>query len=262
MIRFIAIFILLISSSVVSSQPYHINLTSSQIADLGSLIWKNEGQLKLRNLTTWNRGENFPSLGLGHFIWYPKKEKEPFTDQFPALLTFFQKSGVALPTWLRDAKLAPWKSREQFYNEFNGPLLSELRHFLSAHLDKQVEFIVLRLETAIPLILADCDKQQKQRFSDNLQRMTSTAEGLFALLDYVNFKGEGVSEKERYQGHGWGLKQVLLTMPNDYDNTLRAFALAADEVLTRRVKNAKKDELHWLKGWRSRIYAYQYIAVK
>ena len=67
--------------------------------------------------------------------------------------------------------------------------------------------------------------------------------------------------KETYQGRGWGLKQVLLSMPKHYTNTRRAFAFAADETLTRRVKNAPRDESRWLKGWRIRVHAYPLITV-
>ncbi len=259
--RFVVLALLLTSFSAFC-QPYHINLTSQQADALGQLIWKNEGQQKLQHLTTWNRGENFPSLGLGHFIWYPNKEKGPFKEQFPALLAYFQERGIQLPIWLTKTKFAPWQSREQFYHEFNDQTLSGLRLFLSEHLDVQVKFIVLRLETAIPLILADCNEQQKSKINYHLSQLTSTTAGLFTLLDYVNFKGEGLSKNERYQGQGWGLKQVLLTMPEEYKNPLRAFGLAADEVLTRRVKNAPRDEFRWLKGWRSRVHAYQHIVVE
>ena len=261
MCRFIAVFILFFTSFSVNSQPYHIHLTDKQVEALGLLIWKNEGQQKLQHLTTWNRNENFPSLGLGHFIWYPGKEKGRFKEQFPALLNYFQIHGVPLPQWLDTSKPAPWKSREQFYKEFAGEQLSGLRIFLSEHLDLQVKFIILRLEKAIPLILAACEQEQKSRVKDNLMHLTATPEGLFTLLDYINFKGEGLSAKERYQGEGWGLKQVLLTMPEEYNNPLRAFGLAADEVLTRRVKNAPRDEFRWLKGWRVRVHAYQSLTV-
>lgn len=262
MFRLFTIFGLLLTCLSVNCQPYHITLTSQQTEALGLLIWKNEGQQKLKNLTTWNHGENFPSLGLGHFIWYPNKEKGPFKEQFPALLNFFKENRVTPPLWLTQTKLAPWKSREQFYKAFNDPQLTQLRVFLSEHLDLQVKFIILRLQKAIPLILHDCNEEQKRKINANLRALSSTAQGLFTLLDYVNFKGEGVSKKERYQGHGWGLKQVLLTMPEHYTNALRAFSLAADEVLTRRVKNAPRDEFRWLKGWRSRIYSYQTINVQ
>ena len=144
--RFVIVFALLFVSLSALSQPYQINLTNKQVDELGLLIWKNEGQQKLQHLTTWNRDETFPSLGLGHFIWYPSEGKGPFKEQFPALLQYFQENGVQPPTWLTEAKLAPWKSREQFYKEFNGEALSGLRIFLSDHIDMQVNslFYVLK----------------------------------------------------------------------------------------------------------------------
>ena len=243
------------------SQSYQIKLSTEQTYALGQLIWKNEGQQKQQHLTTWNRGEDFPSLGLGHFIWYPHQQKGPFKEQFPALLVFFQENGLQLPAWLNDIDLAPWKSREQFYSEFDGEQLSSLREFLSEHITLQTQFIMQRLETAIPEIIADCDAQQREVVTTHLSVLTATVKGMFALLDYINFKGEGLSMKERYQGQGWGLKQVLLAMPKAYDNPLRAFGLAADEILTRRVKNASRDEFRWLKGWRARVHAYQYMTI-
>jgi hypothetical protein len=259
--RFIAALILCAVSLSANSQPFHIYLTNQQIEGLGRLIWKNEGQQKLQYLTVWNRGEDFPSLGLGHFIWYPNKEKGRFQEQFPELLSYFQKHDVQLPAWLEQAKLAPWKSREQFYKEFAGKELSELRDLLGRHLNLQVNFIISRLEKALPLILGSCTLAQKSKIESHLARLTATPQGVFSLLDYINFKGEGLSENERYQGEGWGLKQVLLTMPEQYSDPLRAFGLSADEVLTRRVKNAPRDELRWLKGWRARVYSYQNITV-
>ena len=262
MLRIIFFISLLAASLHLSSQPYSINLSTQQANDLALLIWKNEGQQKVEHLTTWNKNEDFPSLGLGHFIWYPTDQKGPFQEQFPALLQYMQKNDVILPNWLIENKRAPWKSREQFYQEFEQQQLSELRTLLSEHLDLQVKFIILRLQTAIPLIIADSNAEQKILIKQHLNRLTSSPAGLFVLLDYINFKGEGLAEKERYQGQGWGLKQVLLTMPSEYDNSLRAFAFSADEVLTRRVKNAPRDESRWLKGWRVRVQSYQNVVVK
>lgn len=261
MFRLICCFALLFTSLSCISQAYTINLTPQQADKLGRLIWENEGQQKLQHLTTWNQNEDFPSLGLGHFIWYPGLEKGPFKEQFPELLQFFKKHGVVLPEWLAHSEQAPWKNRKQFYREFDQPQLTELRLLLSNYLDLQVQFIIKRLETGIPLILADSNKTEIKVIHYQLARLTMSPEGIFALLDYVNFKGEGVSSKESYQGEGWGLKQVLLTMPLEYDDPLRAFALSADEVLTRRVKNAPADESRWLKGWRVRVHGYQNIVV-
>jgi hypothetical protein len=85
-----------------------------------------------------------------------------------------------------------------------------------------------------------------------------TASSIF-LVSYV--ARYMLSGTHRYQGQGWGLKQVLLTMPGEYNDPLRAFGLAADEVLTRRVKNAPRDEFRWLKGWRIRVHNYQHLKV-
>jgi len=256
MSRFIFILTLFLTTLSVSSTTYEISLTKPQTEALGLLIWQNEGQQKLKYLTTWNRGEYFPSLGLGHFIWYSNKEKGPFKEQFPELLSYFQKNGVELPQWLSSARFAPWQSREQFYKEFEGKQLTELRQLLAENLDLQVQFIVLRLQKALPLILETCSEMLQIHIHKQLQRLTATPEGLFVLLDYINFKGEGILAKESYQGEGWGLKQVLLAMPSKYEDTLYRFALAADEVLTRRVKNGPKKEFRWLKGWRARIHGY------
>jgi len=253
-------FILLSSLNAVSA-TYSIDLNEAQTNALGELIWKNEGQQKREHLTTWNKKENFPSLGLGHFIWYPTMKKGPFKEQFPALLAFMQENGVVLPPWLRQATHAPWQSRIQFYEAFDDPQLTQLRQLLSEQLPLQTKFIIKRLEQAIPLILASCNETEKQTITLQLQRL-STPAGIFALLDYVNFKGEGLNESERYQGQGWGLKQVLLAMPLDSQSPLRSLGFAADEVLTRRVKNAPREEGQWLTGWRARVHAYQHLNIK
>jgi hypothetical protein len=261
MFRLAFLLLLSLSSFSLFSAPYTVNLTTEQAKQLGYLIWKNEGQQKIEHLTTWNRGEDFPSLGLGHFIWYPTAEKGPFKEQFPQLVQFMRENDVELPHWLTELKVAPWQSREEFYNVFNEPQLTELRLILSQQLALQVRFIVVRLEKAIPLILEKSTLAEHKIITKNLDRL-KTPEAVFTLLDYVNFKGEGVNEKERYQGEGWGLKQVLLAMPKNYDNPLRSFGLAADEILTRRVKNAPRDEFRWLKGWRLRVHAYQNLTIK
>lgn len=250
-----------LSSFALEQTPFKVDLTSEQAKQLGHIIWENEGQQRIEHLTTWNRGENFPSLGLGHFIWYPTVEKGPFKEQFPQLLTFMGENGIKLPAWLTSANVAPWQSREQFYNAFYEPQLTQLREILNDNLAIQVRFIVIRLEKAIPMILANSTEHEKAIISSHLKRL-STPEAIFTLLDYVNFKGEGINEKETYQGQGWGLKQVLLAMPEYYENPLRSFGLAADEMLTRRVKNAPRDEFRWLKGWRSRVHGYQKLNIK
>ncbi|PYK40467.1 MAG: hypothetical protein DME60_07965, partial [Verrucomicrobia bacterium] len=54
-----------------------ISLTHSEALVIGKRIWQNECNGTVAGLTSWNEGENFASLGIGHFIWYPKGQRGP-----------------------------------------------------------------------------------------------------------------------------------------------------------------------------------------
>jgi hypothetical protein len=243
------------------AQSYSVELTKQQTEKLADLIWQNEGAGKKEYLTVWNKNETFPSLGIGHFIWYPTEQKGAFKEQFPQLLAYLKDNNVKLPTWLTTAKVAPWKSKDDFYRDFDKPQLNELRNLLASTVGLQAKFIIQRLEAGIPQILNNSEPAQQKQITQQLTALTGTPEGTFVLLDYINFKGEGISPKERYKGEGWGLKQVLLTMPEKTDNVLNSFAVAADTVLTRRVANAPRDESAWLKGWRVRVHKYATLKI-
>ena len=60
----------------------------SETRRIGKKIWQNECDGTLAGLTSWNTGENFASLGIGHFIWYPKGVRGPFEESFPAFVDF------------------------------------------------------------------------------------------------------------------------------------------------------------------------------
>jgi hypothetical protein len=81
------------------------------------------------------------------------------------------------------------------------------------------------------------------------------------LIDYVNFKGEGVLETERYRGRGWGLLQALEGMPegDTAQNAPREFAASAAQVLRERVNNSPpaRNERRWLAGWLDRVATYR-----
>jgi len=252
----------LLFSFPLSAQSYSIALTSEQHTQLAELVWQNEGAGKVENLTVWNKNEAFPSLGIGHFIWYPSSEKGPYIEQFPKLITFLLDHNVKVPQWIVDAKVAPWKSRAEFYQHIESEPMLALRKLLKNTMPLQAQFITQRLESGIPAILKASNKTEQMIINQQLAKLTATPEGIFVLLDYINFKGEGISPKERYQGQGWGLKQVLLAMPTNSANPLLSFALSADEMLTRRVKNAPRNELNWLKGWRVRVYKYTQLKLK
>jgi hypothetical protein len=244
---------LLQASAKVAAEP-----AGADLDRIGRRIWQSECGGTVDGLTSWNAGENFASLGIGHFIWYPKGVDGPFEESFPKLVAWLKADGLALPKWLAEAGDCPWPDRKSFEAEHNGARQKELRVLLSGSIRAQVRFILRRLEEAVPKYRAAAGKDAK-RVEQNIAQLRQSASGNFAMIDYVNFKGEGLSPKERYHGEGWGLLQVLMLMnPVDAKSAPAAFAEASKRVLTRRVQNSppERGEKRWLPGWHNRCDAY------
>ena len=239
------------------AEPREIHVSNQQAWQIAQKIWQNEGQGKTENLVTWNRNEDFPSLGIGHFIWYPENVSHTFQESFPQLLKWIAKTR-AIPTWLNRQKTAPWRNRAEFLRQKNSGFAIQLRRFLQETQAEQAQFMVSRLEQALPKILAQAKNPfAKMALRQRFYLVAQQQNGVYALVDYVNFKGEGTNPRERYNGFGWGLAQVLEMMPEHIgDNVMPEFVKAADIVLTRRVENAPRDESRWLKGWRKRLNTY------
>jgi len=200
------------------------------------------------------------SLGIGHFIWYPAGAKDGFEESFPKFLKYAKASGERLPGWLDKipSPPCPWRSQEEFAASSQDKRLTELKKFLIRTKTLQSAFIIKSLDDALPLILKSIPKEKRDRVVTRFNRVAATSEGIYALADYVNFKGLGIISSERYQGTGWGLLQVLENMKNDERYALEAFVRSANAVLENRVKNApvNRDEKKWLPGWQSRINSY------
>ena len=246
------VFSLLLSLGAASAQS--VPLSDAQALAIGKRIWKNECAGTVNGLTSWNKGEDFASLGIGHFIWYPTAAGGPFEESFPKLVAFFGKQGIRVEKWM--VGLCPWKTRAAFVAGFDGARLRRLRALLADTVAAQARFCAQRLEQALPKMLAAAPKAERERIRANFYRVASASLGMYALIDYVNFKGEGTSPTERYAGQGWGLLQVLEEM--DGGAPLPAFARAADRVLAKRVENSPKArrEAQWLPGWRNRVATY------
>jgi hypothetical protein len=232
-------------------------LSSAQMDRVGRRIWQNECGGTVAGLTSWNGGEDFASLGIGHFIWYPQGRGGPFAESFPPLMAFLTARGIATPAWARGA--CPWPTKASFEADQNGARQQELRALLSRTVRQQTEFIMARMEAALPKMLAQSKNPAGVKLAfDGLKQ---TPEGTFCLIDYVNFKGEGTSSKERYHGEGWGLLQVLEGMPKAKTvwQMPMEFAEAARRVLSRRVANAppERNEKRWLAGWHNRCDSYK-----
>ncbi len=235
------------------------NLTASQKAAIGKKIWQNESGGTVAGLTAWNTGEEFPSLGIGHFIWYPAGFNGRFKESWPEFIAFAQANGASPPAI---AKLsdAPWNSRAVFLSKTGSPEMTGLRNWLASTVGLQTDFIISRSRAALPKILAAAPASERAKIQANYQKVSTTPQGTYALIDYVNFKGDGTSSTEKYNGQGWGLMQVLGGMGNVSSGPAAAteFAASAKRALSRRIANSppERGEARWREGWHNRCDTY------
>lgn len=255
-------FALLCILATPASDAGAIELSRAEAMRIGRKIWQNECGGTIAGLTSWNTGENFASLGIGHFIWYPKGVRGPFKESFPQFVSFAAKRGLKLPqVALNNHDGCPWNSRGEFLAAAQSPQTKELRQFLAHSIDVQTDFLVQRLQLALPEMLSGVASSQRANIQRQFDRVASTPQGCYALVDYVNFKGEGVLDTERYRGQGWGLLQVLqgMTESEPGANAAREFSDSARKVLTQRVDNSppERKESRWLPGWLQRVHTYK-----
>lgn len=236
-------------------------LSPVQKKKIGNKIWQNESGGSVTGLTTWNKGEEFPSMGIGHFIWYPRGFNGRWTESFPDFVRYAQASGRKdIPAWVLQANDCPWNSKAAFEADFNGAQLSGLRAFLASSVTLQTDFIIQKSQAALPKILKAAPAADQQRIQTNYHLVATTTNGTYSLIDYVNFKGEGINPRERYGNQGWGLLQVLSNMrpSKGGQDSARAFADSTKFTLNQRIKNspAERGEKRWKAGWDNRCETY------
>jgi hypothetical protein len=249
-----AVFLLASFTSATSA-----DLSPAQKSAIGKKIWQNECAGTLNGLTTWNAGEEFPSLGIGHFIWYPAGFNGRFNETWPQFVAFAKKQGATLPAVALE-RHSPWETKAEFQKDFNGPRLTSLRKWLAANVTLQTDFIIARSRAALPKILAAAPASERKRIEANYHKVAASPQGSYALIDYVNFKGDGTQVSERYKGRGWGLLQVLGEMKDAPAGPAAAseFAAAAKRALSRRIANSppERGEKRWEQGWHNRCSTY------
>lgn len=258
-VRFLSLFAFLLTACAAPAAPPAGNLSAGQKAAIGKKIWQNECAGSVAGLTTWNAGEEFPSIGIGHFIWYPAGFKGRFEESWPHFVAFAKQRGMELPAVAAE-RYSPWRSKAEFQKDFNGPRLTGLRKWLAANVNLQTDYIIARSHEALPKILAAAPGSEKARIEANYRKVSTTSQGTYALIDYVNFKGDGTQVSERYNGRGWGLLQVLGEMKDVPSGAPAAteFATAAKRVLSRRIANSppERGEKRWEEGWHNRCGTY------
>ncbi len=228
---------------------------SSFLRKLGEALFKNEADCKNHNLTHWGKNEEFPSLGLPHAIWYGKAPSKVYQEQFPELVRFIRKNlkptdpQISWPAILKKDPLPPatWASQAEFLEVKKISLeienvkeslqlatiqktraalykdaytLFEIRHFLSNPLviQLQAQFVIEKTFLSLHRILAASHRESPQAAQflySKIQTLLNSPEGVLAIVDYLNFKGEGLKASERTPvgKFPWGLKTVLEIMP-------------------------------------------------
>jgi hypothetical protein len=243
-------------------------LTAEVAQKVGQKVWLNESAGRRDAITSWNAGEDFASLGIGHFIWFPAGKSAPFEESFPALIEFLRKDKAHVPAWLDKTPVppCPWVSRADFRKNLNSPQMMQLRQFLLDTVAEQTQFLVARAQGAIDKILATTpDGAEREHIITQFSRVVRASWDRYPLIDYINFKGEGSNpaetalDQQTGNRQGWGLKQVLLKMSGTTDDpktVLAEFADAAQFVLQRRVQNSPANRI-WEAGWLHRVDSYR-----
>lgn len=241
------------------------SISSGEVRRIGDQIFKNESGGDVNKLVHWNIGEDFASMGIGHFTWYPANRRQSFGNTFPGMLNYLESRGVRLPQWVQQAKHrgAPWRTRAQLRRDKNNPQVQELQRMLYETRYLQAEYIMQRAQRAMPKLVTTAPPHLRPMVAGNLNAVANSRGGWYPLIDYVNFKGEGLSRHGGYKGQNWGLLQVLEEMrpANPGQPALNEFADAAMRVLQRRVQNSprKRNERRWLSGWNNRVSTYREI---
>ena len=230
---------------------------------IGERIFRNETNGDAAKLLRWNSKGNFADLGIGHLVWYPANQRGSYTETFPNFLKYVQSKNVPLPTWLanRPSEGGPWANKDAFERAKDDKQMRELAKFLEKTVGLQAAFMSEQLRRNMPAMAQTLPAQYRQAALDNFQVMEKTSGGMYPVLDYMVFQGAGTSSNERYNGHGWGLLQVLLNMERVQpgSNALAEFMRSAGDSITHRVAAAPADrhEARLLADWQTRVRTYK-----
>lgn len=208
--------------------------------------------------TYWKEGEEFPSMGIGHFIWMPDNFSGNYEESFPALLAYLERYHYTLPNFLKENIDPPWETREAFFAQIDSPEMEELRAFFKKTKLEQGCFVIENFDGILAEMM---EARGNPKIERNFLSLNKRTEGLLAMIDYVHFKGKGISPQERYQNQGWGLADVLIEMEEAGD-PLTNFVAAAKQVLRKRVALAPigRNEERWIPGWDARLRSYLKVA--
>ena len=91
-----------------------MKLSKEQLLAVAERIFQNETGGVRNNLVDWNDGENFPSLGIGHFTWFKASGgRSGFGDSLPDMIAYYKQQGIQLPKLLSEFRYSPWNSKSE-----------------------------------------------------------------------------------------------------------------------------------------------------
>ncbi len=228
-----------------------IFFTDAQLTDLGHRLWETYNSEK--KIILWDE-RGFACVGIAQFLWEPAGVNTIFGDDWRSCALALKSQGVALEDWMLGP--SPWSSEEEFNRavEQHDPRLEQLRVSLSTPLviREQARVIVERFQKALFLnsensILNNLPPGEAELLLANAKAVANVCDenqrplGLFALIDYTHFKGEGLDGG--YNTQSWGLQRVLWNMQNidpafvRTHSALEIFVASAEEILEERILN-------------------------
>lgn len=262
---------LVLSSSLASNKPWSAkNLSDAQMLDIGDRIWQNQSGGSTNGITTWvQEGPyQYAEIGINQALWYDADNPAPFREDWPDMALYLKKHGFPIQDWMLSA--CPWSNATDFAAAFDGDQLTLLRTMLSTDdaVVAQTRFIAKRLDQSLPTMMALLPSDQATQLQNNFDLIAQQPLGFYALIDYVNFKGEGTCPTEQVNGQGWGLLQVLQEMQLLHDQNqgtpgynatpMEEFVAAAKTILQRRIDNSDPslDLSQYWDGWCARLDTY------
>ncbi len=219
--------------------PKATDLSDDELLQIGMQIWQNQCSVwdapdtkitssMKQGLTDWDDDSDVATIGMGQYLWYSSDATNRMQEDWPTVAQALQAKGYPIKQWVLGE--CPWDTKEEFMAHFNGHKLTYLRKMLAKKpvIVEQTRCDAERLDAALPKILAsvhvDTNLTDDQKTTlkavitkhFNEVAMTQTPVGLYALMDYVHFRGEGVLQTERIDGDiAWGLRQALTLMNDD-----------------------------------------------
>ena len=120
-----------------------LKISKAELNAVADKIFKNEAGGKKEDIVYWNIGEDFPSLGIGHFIWYRAGQRGKFAESFPQLVAYYRAHDMKLPKIIEENDYSPWANRDELFRlkRIMDNDITELTNFLYDTKDIQVSFI-------------------------------------------------------------------------------------------------------------------------